>query len=1689
MLTYDYNEDSRTNTADARILYIGLAKANESDEAFRYNLSGDADLVIDEADVQAYLDALVDKEVDADLGAECVKVEAGKEAKVSVNVDVTQAGKDYMDANFENGIYVEGFTMLEAQNKEGVDLSLPYLAFYGDWTEAPVIDTGFYWEEEPGHSQYPNVLLTKFGDYDWYPGINPYFPEAPINPEHISVSPNEDGYGDYISDIYVGLLRNAKTLKFTYENQQDPSEQYFRCEVEHAAKTYYVTQYDMMLPYVYSWKNPEYKLTDADGNVLANDTKVNLKIEAEIDYPLEDGRTANNDNGVVEIPFTVDTEAPVVIGNPEVSYDAESGKYFITLNFKDNVDVAGVHVLNKSATNVLESYAPEQLEKTENGYTVKLDVTGRGSELVLILGDYAMNESAYRVEVPGNEPVVDTNLLYGYRIADEEIADDTLFGWLGINPENAKTSVQSSEAYMDYALTAAEYVGGYIVAVDANNDFVFMKPGYWDERTKIRSLEVNIDELAFDPVGKVLYGYDSDNYKLVTIDLITGEVNNAGYQYLSGVVSMTCGNDGTLYGIDSYGNLKTINKETGEFDQTVLLETTAVTGLEPKYTQSMTYDAAEDCIYWAYCGSTMATGFKGVLYKIDVKNDYEMTKVGKIAGNAEVVGLLKLDSRGFELPADQPLEGISIEQESAVMLVKDKMPLTAVMTPWYAKTGGLVWSVEDSTIAKVEQDGVVTGINPGKTVVTVAAEDGKYQASCSVKVVQPEATVNGFVLGNQAQTLRNQWITADLQDMNHYTANTANHFMTYYAGEYVDGYIYAYNGSSEFYKINAETYEAKRVAEVSRKYQVIDMAYDYSGAYMYALVQEQTAYGMNYQLAVVDLETGNLKLITEYGLMSESGRPVVPCTLAVSTDGRIYTVGAEGMLYTYNPESGMLKEVGMTGYPSGEQIQCMAYDHNADALYWAMVTESFAGIAYVDTETGKAMPVGAIDGGMQMSSLFIVPEERPEGPGEIAVESVTMLEDVVALMEGSEKCVPVEVLPFNATDRKVTWTVADKSVAEINEGMITGKSAGTTAVTGTLTSAGQTFEVSFEIKVIKSAGEMHGYIMADFAMGFGGFWAAFSDTDLSTGEGIISDDSYQLTAGDYYDGKVYGYAIDMNSDTGAFEYVVLDGETLELEKKIPGDYPDFRDMAFDYSTGCMFGVAGLRSVFQGTSLYSVDITTGKCYEIGNTYTKMVYPSWDGSGDIVELIDVTLWGLACTTDGEMYGVDDTGAFYSVDKYTGELTKLFESNQPTNGYSSMACDHNTGNIYWEQAYRDMLSGTSSAYLYLVDPEEKSILEIGQVGMGGCAVTGMHVVPKNEISVGAPDPEHQKMLLNANSKMMKEGNSFELTAALAPISVKDTNLVYSYTSSDENVAVADSNGVITAVGAGKAVITVSCGEVRGECQINVVGADKKLHIVNKGGWETSPLLEPNTILDSVSFQNQFSAATATYHSDGYFYAIGEDGYLWKYTEDLGFVEKIGEKPVAEQFSDYGDFMIGAGQDPRVIDIVSESIAGTQEDKVYVLGFGVIQSMVGYAIGVYNIYELDLETGAAAMVGGLPFDIGNPSAMTFISEDELVVYDYGVQRMFKTKLNCTMNDSAEEILWTGNIVIPEGPMGMVYSQELNMVFMATADNMINGGRIALYTLDPVSGKLEKVSNASYNPGMVDLVIVEGTEPAKGES
>ncbi|MGN0985813.1 MAG: S8 family serine peptidase, partial [Candidatus Enterenecus sp.] len=316
-----------------------------------------------------------------DLGT--VTVPANGTAVVSQTVTLTPDEKAQLDALFENGAYVEGFVILTAENGTDPQIGLPFLAFYGDWTAAPIFDRATWIDEVPEggtfldneHTWWPTI----FGYFDGYSfynlGQNPFDPFAATEQgkylqENITISPN--GLFQSVNDFEIYQLREAKLIVVEVHDKET-GELYYRDLATYQTKAYYDYEYGFPIPAsLYYFTSTAWDGTDLDGSVLPSGTQCVYTVTAygEGDYgeeiyyaeydmwgtdfdavdpsdpstePTFNGHAMDKTGDVISFDVMVDTVAPKLINNAVTVYE-EDGRTYITGTFEDDGSIASVEI-------------------------------------------------------------------------------------------------------------------------------------------------------------------------------------------------------------------------------------------------------------------------------------------------------------------------------------------------------------------------------------------------------------------------------------------------------------------------------------------------------------------------------------------------------------------------------------------------------------------------------------------------------------------------------------------------------------------------------------------------------------------------------------------------------------------------------------------------------------------------------------------------------------------------------------------------------------------------------------------------------------------------------------------------------------------------------------------------------------------------------------------------------------------------------------------------------------------------------------------------------------------------------------------------------------------------------------------------------------------------------------------------
>lgn len=357
-----------------------------------------------------------------------VTVPAGGLVKVEVTYTLDKADRKYIDAHFENGMYVEGFLKFTAIGEGEVDLNAPFLAFYGDWTEAPMFDKTYYEVETTAHDaaiddddkvKADYYATTPYGSY-YYNYMIPLgtylydtgsYDAIPATEEHAAIS-DTLGAIDGINTIGAGLLRGAKTMYYTITDKVT-GEVVWSYVDYNATKSYAPSGSPM--PYYDSLK-----IYSAEQGFINNRSYV-FTMTGLLDYDLDSednpGGLYTNKNNTFSFEFTMDNEAPI-LKNAEYTreYDEteEKYRYYITLTVYDNHYAMSVNpvIFTSSSTYTFLTDVPIPLNGQKGqDCTVTFEITDYLEDIYndslipnaicFSIDDYALNTNIYVCELPG----------------------------------------------------------------------------------------------------------------------------------------------------------------------------------------------------------------------------------------------------------------------------------------------------------------------------------------------------------------------------------------------------------------------------------------------------------------------------------------------------------------------------------------------------------------------------------------------------------------------------------------------------------------------------------------------------------------------------------------------------------------------------------------------------------------------------------------------------------------------------------------------------------------------------------------------------------------------------------------------------------------------------------------------------------------------------------------------------------------------------------------------------------------------------------------------------------------------------------------------------------------------------------------------------------------------------------------
>ena len=390
---------------------------------------------------------------------------------------------------------------------------------------------------------------------------------------------------------------------------------------------------------------------------------------------------------------------------------------------------------------------------------------------------------------------------------------------------------------------------------------------------------------------------------------------------------------------------------------------------------------------------------------------------------------------------------VSLDKASTSLEVGDTVQLKATISPANATNTNVSWASVDENIASVDQTGLVTALNVGKTTIVVTSEDGSFTSSCEITVTA-KAVLDKWELVSDASTLQSGDklviashakdkvagdISSSIMSSNESTFSEDNSEITSLSNEAV---VLTLGGTKDAWTLSNESGQklgataAKKLAwnsgtttwsiSISDGNATIQNGTSSYGRFLYNVTSPRfTTYtsGTSTPMLLPNLYRGGTSV------------PVYATSISLPSTQTVYVGSTTQLTPTVEPSN---------------MNQAITWSSSNTAV--ATVSNGIVTGLKAGTTTITASTVN--EAGTTLTAQCSITVST------ISVTGVSLSDTSIEIGVGNSKVIAATISPSNASNKNVTWSTSKSSVATVSEGTITAVSIGTVTITATTVDGG-----------------------------------------------------------------------------------------------------------------------------------------------------------------------------------------------------------------------------------------------------------------------------------------------------------------------------------------------------------------------------------------------------------------------------------------------------------------------------------------------------------------------------------------------------------------------------------------------------------------------------------------------------------
>ena len=451
-------------------------------------------------------------------------------------------------------------------------------------------------------------------------------------------------------------------------------------------------------------------------------------------------------------------------------------------------------------------------------------------------------------------------------------------------------------------------------------------------------------------------------------------------------------------------------------------------------------DASDQDVIWSSSDETVAT----------VSDDGEVTAVK--SGTAEIT--VETEDGGYTdvctVTVRTPITGLTINPAEKSIPIGKTFQLEAQLRPEGADDPGVIWTSGNETVAMVNSSGLVLALKAGSTYIYAKTADGRYSATCKVTVTIPVTSVNINATTLTLEPGKSFQLTASVQP------GTASNKTVIWSSSDDSVVMVGKNG------LIAAVKEGTAIITVTTE----DGGYTATCTVMVGI----PVTGININTTALDLIIGDSFQMEAWPQPSTAANKTV---IWSSSDESVVTVDSTGLVtavkkgtatvkvktqdggYTASctvtvviPVSSVIINITEKDLIVGKKFQMAAWPQPVDAtdrsVTWSSSNTSVATVSadgLVKALNGGTTNIIArtVDGGYTaVCKIKVI----------VPVSYLKVNTTYVHIEKGETFQLKAWPQPVSATNRAVTWTSSDNSVATVDStGLVTAVNYGTAYVT------------------------------------------------------------------------------------------------------------------------------------------------------------------------------------------------------------------------------------------------------------------------------------------------------------------------------------------------------------------------------------------------------------------------------------------------------------------------------------------------------------------------------------------------------------------------------------------------------------------------------------------------------------------